>query len=314
MEFLEKWITELARRQGGVVTRSQLLSSGLSSNQIQHRRGSGLIAPINKYSYRVLEPRDRLDLVRGAVVALPNAVVSHESAAALRQFPTAPSCRPTVTVHSRTTHLFPGVTVRRCTDLAASDVSSVHGVPTTLTERTLVDLAPLVSARFFDRMAQDLIIAKWLSMDRLVEVINRVARRGKPGSALLREWLDMRVNGAVVGQSELERVGRELLGDSDLPPFTSEYSIPWDEQKAFDDAAPKYRLAIEWDSRHWHASVESMEADRQRDREANAHGWMVLRFTWTDVTNRPETVVQQIKDVIARIESLNISTISLQSP
>jgi very-short-patch-repair endonuclease len=38
-----------------------------------------------------------------------------------------------------------------------------------------------------------------------------------------------------------------------------------------------------------------MTADRQRDREAAAHGWVLLRFTWEDVTERPYEIVETVR-------------------
>ncbi|MPZ54748.1 MAG: hypothetical protein GEU79_18835 [Acidimicrobiia bacterium] len=302
MEYLEKWIMELAAEQGGVVRRSQLLDGGLTIGQIQRRRRSGLVEAINKFSYKIFEPQNHMDLLRGALVALPQGVVSHQSAAILHAFPTAPPSNPTVTVHHRGTHQFPGVTVRRCDDLDPQDTTLVRGLKSTTVERTVVDLAPWVSEWFLDRMTQDLIIDRRMSMDRFTEVVNRVARRGKSGSAALRSLLMARGDGNIMGQSELERLGGKLLLDPALPTFIPQYPIPWDDDKTWDHAAPGYLLALEWDSRKWHASVEAMDSDRQRDREAQAHGWLLLRFTWIDVTRRPLYVVREIKKVLAQRE------------
>jgi very-short-patch-repair endonuclease len=38
-----------------------------------------------------------------------------------------------------------------------------------------------------------------------------------------------------------------------------------------------------------------MAADRQRDREAAAHGWVLLRFTWDEVTERPYEIIETVR-------------------
>ena len=60
--------------------------------------------------YRVIPSQGYVDLLRGAVLTLPQAVVSHESAAHMLRFPKLPVLVPTVVVPSYTTHRFPGVT------------------------------------------------------------------------------------------------------------------------------------------------------------------------------------------------------------
>jgi very-short-patch-repair endonuclease len=42
-----------------------------------------------------------------------------------------------------------------------------------------------------------------------------------------------------------------------------------------------------------------MRSDRQRDREAALHGWIVVRFTWQDVIERPDEVSSTVRSLIA---------------
>jgi very-short-patch-repair endonuclease len=42
-----------------------------------------------------------------------------------------------------------------------------------------------------------------------------------------------------------------------------------------------------------------MADDRRRDRAAVRHGWVVLRVTWADVTDRPAATAQEIAAVVA---------------
>jgi very-short-patch-repair endonuclease len=41
--------------------------------------------------------------------------------------------------------------------------------------------------------------------------------------------------------------------------------------------------------------MKSFDVDRHRDNQAQLAGWRILRFTWEDITERPEAVVASIQ-------------------
>ena len=287
----------LAARQGGYVSRDQLLGEGLSLSAIDRRVNEGELAPVVPGVYLMFPPRDETDLLRGAVLALPDAVVSHQSASRLLRFPRLPERKPTVVVPSHTTHRFPGVTVRRCNDLTPADLTHVDGLPVTNTPRTLFDLSRLLKFREFDSIGESLVIAEMMDLDQFDEVTERLARRGKGGSRYARLFLEIR-SGHESTATVLERKGRAVLSGGGLPDPIAQHPIPWAPIRRFDDAYPVAQLAIEWDSRAWHQQRAAMAADRRRDREAAAHGWVVLRFTWDDITERPYEIVSSVRSLL----------------
>ena len=260
--------------------------------------GRGDLTPVASGIYQVLVARDHVDLLTGAILTLPNAVASHQSAAALLQFPRQPDLIPTVTVHSRTTHVFPGVTVRRSSDLVRRHLVVVSGIRTTNVPRTVFDLAAVLGARELDAIVEPLLIGGRLKMDSLQALIRTLARKGKPGVGLLRELVERRGGEHRVEPTVLERKGRDLLKQSGISGYTSEHPTPWDLQSRFDLAFTSEQVAIEWDSRSWHLQQSAMSNDRRRDRLAAASGWVVLRFTWEDITERPEQVVRDVAAVL----------------
>jgi len=66
-----------------------------------------------------------------------------------------------------------------------------------------------------------------------------------------------------------------------------------------DLAFVRERIAVEVDGWAWHSDVERFRADRRRQNALVLAGWTVLRFTWDDLTNRPEQVVAQIQAALA---------------
>lgn len=292
-------VHDIAAMQGGVVTRRQAIDAGLTGDQVDARLRSHRWRPLIAGCYRIFDMEGHLDLVRAAVAALPNAVASHFSAAAIYGMGKVEATEPSVLVHSRTTHVFPRVRVFRCHDLVDSHIARVNDLPTTTVARTIVDLAPLISSSHLEVVVDDVVAAHLVSIDEIRLVLDSVARRGKPGVRSLRNVLDDRT-GDDRPASVLERIGNRLLVDQGIRDFETEFPIPWSQNRRFDVAFVESRVAIEWDSRRWHTQKKAFQQDRQRDRDALLHGWRVLRFTWEDVHIRPATVVTTIRALVTR--------------
>jgi len=286
-------IVERASRQGGYITRQQLLDAGHSESAVDRMVRSADLLVVSHRTYQVFASDDHLDLIRGAVLTLPDAVVSHQSAAHLLEFPVLPELEPTVTVASHTTHKFPGVTVRRCQDLERSHVTAVERLRVTNVIRTAFDLAGVLEFDEFDAIAEALVLAGRMELRHLERMENELARRGKRGSRSVHDFIDIR-RGRDPRSTTLERKGRAVLAGAGLPTPIPQFPIPWSPRRRFDDAYPDATLALEWDSRAWHEQRAAMTSDRSRDREAAMYGWFVARFTWEEVTKSPQQVVDSV--------------------
>lgn len=293
---LERLELDTAVAQGGVLTRSQLLEGGRTQKWIERETSAGRLIPLKNGVYRALDLRDHTDLLRAALVTLPNAVVSHESAAHLLRFPHLPALRPTVTVHSRTTHLFPGVTVRRTTDLESDHAIRVDGLKTTHTLRTCFDLAGVLDDATFEEVVEALAMADRLVVDDLVAFAASLRRRGKPGSSAIDRLVERR---AGIDASKLERLGLRVLAAGGIPSPVLQYPAPWDDRERIDAAWPNALAGVEWDSKAWHMAASRMADDRRRDRQAGLAGWTILRYTWADLNEQPDRVVREVRQLLS---------------
>lgn len=283
---------QLARRQGGVISLDQSIGLGFTPHQVKYRVRRRIWIPIGRLGYQLTDPTGPVDRLRMATALLPSAVAGRRSAGALHRFPSINADRAHVLVHSRTTHVFPDVVVHRCHDLADHHVTISDGLRVTTPERTLVDLAIELRPRHLLWVTDRLIADGQVSLPGLERVAAEVGRRGRPGTRCIREVIESLDAGDV---SPLEQRGRELLLQTDdIPSFVSEFPLPWAPHRRFDDAFPGHKLAIEWDSYRWHGQRDRFESDRRRDQEAIARGWRVLRFTWRDVTQRSNAVVDAV--------------------
>ena len=293
----DRELTDLAARQGGVIRHEQAFACGLTHGQIGQRIRIGRWRRLGRFGYRVFDMDGMTDLVRAAVTVLPNAVVSHESAAEIHGLPMLPKGNAVVTVHTRTTHDFPNVTVHRCHDLMDEHIVQVMDLPVTSIPRTIVDLSPLVTVSHLAAIVGALITARRIVTDDVQRVVDQIARRGKPGIRKVRRVLEERDTGPRDG-TPLERLGARVLRARGIPEPHFEYPLPWDPARRFDAAFPHARLAIEWDSRQWHELAEAFQMDRERDRQAQLHGWRIVRFTWADVTRRPDEVAKTVRHLL----------------
>jgi hypothetical protein len=106
-----------------------------------------------------------------------------------------------------------------------------------------------------------------------------------PGLASLRELLgDARAG----SQSHLEILGLRALEAAGLPPPRLQYEISLSSGVLHVDAAwPEAKLAVEFDGAAFHSDRVAWQRDLRRDAALAALGWVVLRFSWADVTERP---------------------------
>lgn len=292
---LDRTELDIAAGQGGVLTRTQLIETGRSERWIEREIAAGRLTRLKNGVYRAIELHTHTDLLRAALVTLPSAVVSHESAAQLLRFPVLPKLRPTVTVHARTTHVFPGVTVRRTADLAPRHIIRVDGLRTTHLLRTLFDLAGVLEEDEFDGIVEALVIAGRLDLTDLAAFADSLRRRGKPGSTVLTAVIERRGG---IDATKLERLGLRVLDRGGIPPPILQYPAPWNDKERIDAAWPPVRAGVEWDSKAWHLGIDRIDRDRRRDRQAGLAGWVILRYTWADLRDRPDEVAGEVRQIL----------------
>lgn len=59
------------------------------------------------------------------------------------------------------------------------------------------------------------------------------------------------------------------------------------------------RIVIEADSRTWHAGPDEHDADIRRCTTLVRQGWLVVRFSYSDVMDEPEYVAAVLRDIVA---------------
>ena len=173
-------------------------------------------------------------------------------------------------------------------------------IPITRVARTIFDLAGFEPIARVEMVIDDA-ISRGLATERQLEnVFFALARRGRRGTAAMRELLEDRGPGYIAPASELERTARRLFAAHGVPQPRYEISLEADDVIGRVDCIwSESRLVVELDSHRFHGSKGARERDRKRDNQLVAAGWRVIRVTWDDLKERPDEVVAQIVAALA---------------
>jgi hypothetical protein len=285
---------DLARLQGGVVSRRQALNSGLSTGAITTRLKYGKWRQIYWGVYVTFTgPVSREAQLWAAVLyAGRGARLSHDTAAELhgltgRRTPlihvTIPATRRVRPTRSIVIHI----------SASTDEPPFPRGViPRTLVEETILDLAH--AARELDDACG------WVTAAFGKRVTAEGPLRATMNSRKRLRWrreLDEIVTAAAGGaHSVLEyRYDRDVERAHGLPaagrqvPFTK----PGGRSGFRDRYYAKYGIVVELDGRLAHPE-EARGRDRARDNAATARGGSTLRYDWNDVTHRACACAAQV--------------------
>ncbi|HEY4584382.1 MAG TPA: type IV toxin-antitoxin system AbiEi family antitoxin domain-containing protein [Acidimicrobiia bacterium] len=283
----------------GVITRREALALGMPERTLDRRIEEGVLIRIAPGAYALPGVFEAEASTLAAATRGLGAVVSHQAAARLHGVPVA-GPRLVVSVPHRRTHLFPDVVVHQLTDIREHDLTMVGSLPTTAPSRTAIDLAAVLSLTQLGR-AVDRFAARGLaSFEQMSQVLDELGRKGKPGVVRLRRALEPRLGSSGSPESDLESRLLEVIRLSGLPEPNVQHRPPWLKHVngRVDLAYPDSKVVIEGDSREWHGDEYTFQADRERDNLAQLAGWRILRFTWKDITRRPEYVVDSIRRIL----------------
>jgi very-short-patch-repair endonuclease len=185
-----------------------------------------------------------------------------------------------------------GLTVRRC-ELGPTEVSTIRGMRTTALPLTLAGLCmqrPAVEALVAIDMA---VCAGLTDADALGSYAE--AAKGRPGAGKLRSLARL----AAPAESPMETRLRWLLIQAGLPRPQVQMNLH-DAKGQFIGRADLYyhaaKLILEYDGGNHRERL--VEDDRRQNLLVNA-GFRLLRFTATDVHNRPAVVEAQVRGALS---------------
>jgi very-short-patch-repair endonuclease/predicted transcriptional regulator of viral defense system len=287
-------VARLAAEQDGVICLAQLLACGVSAGGITSRLRNGHLHRLHRGVYAVghvaLSARGRL---RAAMLACGDgAVVSHFSAAAFWELVGWGDRTPQVSVMTGSAgRRVGGVCVHRRRSLAPCDVWTRSGMRLTSPARTLLDIAADLSGQELRRAVRQAQAENRVNVRQLVELLGRAD--GLRGTAALRRVV---ADGPAPTRSELEDAVLELIRRVTGEPFEVNAMLRLAGQRPIrpDFLWRDIGLVIEADGAAWHDDRLAREDDAARQAALEAHGFRVLRITWTQAVRHPRQTLDRI--------------------
>jgi very-short-patch-repair endonuclease len=289
-------LRQLADRQHGVVTRTQLLQANFGVGFIGWAVRAGRLQPLYRGVYAVGHTALRRQgwWMAALLACGEGAALSHRTAAQAWRL-TDGSLRPIeLTVPCQGGRKRDGLRIHR-TRLHPSEVVTLDGLRTTTPARTIADLAARLDRRSLRRLierAQDL---RRFDPAAIQPILER--RAGRPGCRLLRDLIDLHQPDVDRARTRLERLFLRLVRSARLPKPQVNVHIAGAER---DFAWPAQRLVVEADGYAYHSSRAAMRRDRRRDRELTAAGWRPIRFTYEEVVFEPDAVARELAALLSR--------------
>lgn len=288
----------MAKGQYGVVSRRQLLETGLGKDAIQHRLGSGRLHGVYSGVYSVghqVLPREGRWLA--AVFASGDgAVLSHWSAAS--HWRIRPSSRSVIDVTTPAkSRSWKGIR-RHHKALPSDEVVVEKGIPITSVPRTTFDLAatePLDAVISMLREAEFHNLYDRLSLRDLVE--RYPGRRGVRKVQLALERLKEEPSGR--RRSFLEERFAPFLRGHDLPlPRFNDWILLGPKRYQVDCHWPGTRQIVELDGWEAHGTRSAFREDRARDRALLVAGYSATRITFNQLDDEPEAIAADLRALL----------------
>ena len=175
------------------------------------------------------------------------------------------------------------------------------GLQGTTIERTVVDLAAVLTRPRLRFVLDELFSGQRASQVSLGRCLAETARPGKPGIRKLARLLDDFGPGYVPPASRLEQTLFDVLHAGGLPAPVRQYPFPGRQRVdgCVDAAYPDVRLILEADGRRWHSRVQDLRRDHGRDADAARAGWQTLRFLHEHIVGDPLGVCATVRDTRA---------------
>jgi hypothetical protein len=280
----DRALADFARTNHGVFTLEHSRLLGITDGEREHRVATGQWHVIHEDVYYIAGAPESW---KGRLLAACwaggfRAVASHRSAAALYELAGGREQVAEITCPRWRRARHSGVEVHETKALDPIDMTVVDGIPTTTPERTLFDLGavcgPLVVRMAFDKARKNGLV----TFGSTELALRRLARRGRPGSRILRAVLASRDPAQAPSESEMETMLLDVIERHGLPAPVPQYEI-YDRAGHFvgrvDAAYPEQRIAIEYQSYQEHAEPEAIVRDSRRRKALKAIRWDTIEAT-----------------------------------
>lgn len=297
-------IVRIAERRLHLVTDDEVERLGLSPRATRGRvRAGELHRMLPGVLSTVGPPYDVAQRELALCLSLPEAVLSHHSAAGYWGLRRAPKDRVDITVPKGTFVRDREATVHFSTQLPDHHVVDlVDGARVTSVARTVFDLGGVLDEVSHLSVIEDARNRELCTDFELGEVYADLCGRGRRGSAAWQRLAHLTARLARPPMSHLELELQEALVAGGLPPAVQQHAVvlPTGRTVLLDLAYVDRRLDVEVDHSRWHSTAAAVEADKVRDLQLTVIGWEHMRFTERMLARRIRVCVAMVAAVYDR--------------
>jgi very-short-patch-repair endonuclease len=288
------WLAR-AETQYGVASRSQALTCGMTTGEIERRVTDRRVDVLFPGVYRVAgsAPTGRQRAMAATLWLGGDALVSHLTAATLLRLERVKTTElhvtiPNATRRGRTGH---ALHVHRTTSLQRIDRTVVDGIPCTSATRTILDCAPMLDDETLEIAFEHARRMRLTSPAALARRAEQLCGSGKPGSTAIKRLLSHQLDGERPTESTLEVLAGRLLRRSALVRPTRQL---WVGRFRIDFAWVPQLFGVECEGFEVHGRRLQWKRDKRRTATLERMGWRLMFVTWEDVTQHPEETLERI--------------------
>jgi hypothetical protein len=301
---LQNAVIELAERQHGVFALRQLLDAGFTYEQARRsvvqdrwrRRYEGV------FMLAGVPTSWKAEVLAACFAGGRHTYASHRSAAALFEFPGGATELVEITCPRWRRAKEEGFVVHESKALDCDDCTVVDNIPLTSPELTLLMLGAVCSPLTVE-MALDVALRRELvAYESTRALLERLGRRGRNGTGVLRTILDERVPERAIPESPMETRLLRLLRDLGFPRPVPQYEV-WHGKTLVgrvDAAYPNAKVALEYQSIEHHTGAIALLRDNDRWKRFHRIGWDIIGVTIEDLRNRGLLLQPRLWDALRR--------------
>ncbi len=288
-------VAPIVARQDGVISVEQARTIGVSRDAIRGFRGRGEWVPMLPGVFRVAEARPTAVMrIRAAALwaGQPSCIGGLAAAQWWGLLDQPATTIQVVVPRNRGLRPRPGITVRR-RYLDPADRAQVRGVAVTGLALTALQSAVQLGAdgpALLDRAMQQRVSFAEL----------RAAHYRNLGCHGSRKSGDLLISAGDRASAVSERLFIQLMKKAGISGWQVNARVRLGViTRQVDFVFARARVAVEIDGWAWHHTPDRFQQDRAKQNALVHAGWRVLRFTWFDLTERPNDVIAQLRQALA---------------
>lgn len=282
-----------------MVTRRQLQDLGMHPRAIDRRLKSRMLLPLLPGVYTV--PWVKSSWWQKATAALlwagDGAALAGISAAQVWRLDVDQTSSVSLKITRRLDVPAPWVRIHRVS--APDPRIKVDGLWVTKLETTLLDLGSILDEESLEDALESALRRSLTNFGKLQAFIEVDCARGRRGCKSLRNLLAERGD-VPATESRFESRFNRLLRRAQLPLPQRQVVIRDGDRfiARVDFAYPTQKVVIEADGWLYHSGRRASHRDGSKGNDLGLLGWIVLRFTTEDLRDRPDEVVEMVREAL----------------